>query len=77
MMVKPLWARTSASSPGRSSGEIVVPVGLPGEATSTPRVAGPQCSRTSRADNWKRFLAVVGTSLGRPLAATMKLQLAG
>ncbi len=54
-----------------------VPVGLLGEAISTPWVAGVQLSATSWADSWKRFCAVLGISRGTPPAASTKLLLAG
>ena len=51
MMMKPLRLRTSAISAASSSAEMRVPVGLLGDATRTPRVAGLQWLRTSSADS--------------------------
>ncbi|MNL42703.1 hypothetical protein D3C87_1651730 [compost metagenome] len=54
-----------------------VPVGLLGEATSTPWVAGVQCWATSAAESWNRFSAELGIKRGTPPAASTKLLLAG
>jgi hypothetical protein len=37
-----------------SAGAMEVPVGLDGEASSTPRVCGVQAARTEAASSWKR-----------------------
>ena len=76
-MAKPSRARTWASSSASSPCAIEVPVGLLGEATSTPWVAGVQCCATSWADSWKRLSAVLGIRRGTPPAASTKLLLAG
>jgi hypothetical protein len=60
-----------------SSGWIEVPVGLDGEASSTPRVFGPQCSSTLAALSWKRSCAVVGISTARAFGGAHELPVAG
>jgi len=76
-MAKPSRARTCANSSANSSWAMLVPVGLLGEATITPCVAGVQCWATSWADSWKRFSAELGIRRGTPPAASTKLLLAG
>ncbi|CFN69830.1 Uncharacterised protein [Bordetella pertussis] len=76
-MLKPWRSRTAASSSASSSWAIEVPVGLLGEAISTPWVASFQWSRTSCAESWKRLAAVLGIRRGCPPAASTKLLLAG
>lgn len=77
MRVKPSRACTAAWMRRSSSGAIEVPVGLEGEASSTPRVFGPQCAATLPALSWKRSPAVEGTSTARPSAALTKWRLHG
>ena len=56
---------------------IEVPVGLEGEASSTPRVWAFQCARTLAASSWKRASADAGSSRAVAPAAATKWRLQG
>ena len=60
-----------------SAGAIEVPVGLLGEASSTPRVAGRQCARTAGASGWKRVAGEVGSRRAIAPTAATKCRLQG
>ena len=60
-----------------SPAAMEVPVGLLGDASSTPRVAGPQFAATEAASSWKRAFAPSGNSLGVAPAAATKCRLQG
>lgn len=73
----PQRARTTSWMRRSSSGAMEVPVGLDGEASSTPRVFAPQAASTLAALSWKRSCAVVGISTALPSAALTKWRLQG
>jgi hypothetical protein len=60
-----------------SSRAIEVPVGLDGDASSTPRVWVFQARSTWPESSWKRDAASVGNSTARPPAAATKWRLQG
>ena len=68
---------TNSCSRLNSSGAIEVPVGLEGEASSIPRVAGPQAWLTLASESENRSAALVGSSTARPSALPTKCRLHG
>ncbi|OQC17340.1 MAG: hypothetical protein BWX79_00348 [Alphaproteobacteria bacterium ADurb.Bin100] len=73
----PPWSCTTSWMRRSSAGWIEVPVGFDGEASSTPRVFGPQAAATLSALSWKRSAAVVGIRTAAPSAALTKWRLQG
>ncbi len=76
-MVKPPFSRTTAAMRASSSCAIEVPVGLDGDASSTPRVASFQFSLTIASDSWKRSAGPLGIIRARPSKAATKCRLHG